>query len=93
MKHLPEQLGRPDIQAGMTAVKGRVQACFDQYKVPGTAIVALVIAKTGKVQTANVGGALSGTPTGDCVSKAAKSATFKRFRGAPMSISYPFILR
>jgi predicted Zn finger-like uncharacterized protein len=90
---LPEQLARGDIQAGMSAVKGRVQGCFDQYKVPGTAVVAITIDKTGKVKSASVGGALSGTPTGDCVARAAKTATFKRFRGAPMSISYPFILR
>jgi hypothetical protein len=56
-------------------------------------MVALVIGKSGRVSSANVGGALAGTPTGDCVSRAVKGASFKKFKGSPMSISYPFILR
>jgi predicted Zn finger-like uncharacterized protein len=90
---LPEQLQRGDIVSGMSAVSSRVHGCFEQYKVPGTAMVALVIAKSGRVQSANVQGALAGTPTGDCVGRAVKGASFKKFRGSSMSISYPFILR
>ena len=68
-------------------------ACYQQYHVPGIAMVSVTIAKSGKVSSANVGGALAGTPTGDCVAKAVKTASFKQFKGAAMSIQYPFQLR
>jgi len=76
----------------MTGVQPRATACFQQYHVPGTALVSVVIGKSGKVQSADVKGVLAGTPTGDCVAKAAKAASFGKFKGAPMSITYPFVL-
>lgn len=91
--NLPDQLQRGDIVSGMNGVKGRVDGCAAQFHVPGTAMVSVVIAKTGRVQSASVGGALAGTPTGDCVARSVKAASFKRFKGSPMSINYPFILR
>lgn len=91
--NLPDQLDRSDVLAGMKAVTPKATACYQQYHVPGIAMVSVVIAKSGKVQSASVGGALAGTPTGDCVAKAVKTASFKQFKGAPMSIQYPFQLR
>ncbi len=90
---LPDQLGKSDIVGGMKSVSGKVGACFDQFKVPGLAMVAVTIGKNGRVSSANVTGAFAGSPTGDCVSRAVKSASFPKFKGAPQSINYPFSLR
>ncbi len=57
------------------------------------ASVALTIAGSGRVSNANVTGQFAGTPTGECVAKAVKKATFPRFKGAALSIVYPFALR
>lgn len=90
--NLPDQLSRDDIKKGMSSVQSKAKACFQQYHVPGTALVAVVIGQGGKVQDADVKGVLAGTPTGDCVQKAVKSANFGRFKGSPMSVTYPFVL-
>ncbi len=90
---LPDTLDKGQIVSGMSKVKGRVQGCFDQYKVPGTASVAITIANSGRVSSANVTGQFAGTPTGECVAKAVKTAGFTRFKGSPMSFVYPYLLR
>ena len=90
---LPDSLDKGQIVSGMSKVKGRVQGCFDQYKVPGTASVAITISPSGRVSAANVTGQFAGTPTGECVAKAVKTAGFTRFKGAPMSFVYPYLLR
>jgi predicted Zn finger-like uncharacterized protein len=90
---LPDQLDKGAIVSGMQKIKPRVGSCFDQFKVPGMANVAVTISGSGRVSSANVTGQFAGTPTGDCVAKAAKSASFPKFKGAPQSIVYPFILR
>ncbi|HEX4462986.1 MAG TPA: GYF domain-containing protein [Polyangia bacterium] len=90
---LPETLDKSQIVSGMSKVKGRVQGCFDQYKVPGMATVAITIGTSGRVSSANVTGQFAGTPTGDCVAKAVKSAGFSRFKGSPISFVYPYQLR
>ena len=90
---LPDQLDKGQIVSGMQKIKGRVGSCFDQYKVPGMANVAVTISGSGRVSSASVTGQFAGTPTGDCVARAAKSASFPKFKGSPQSIVYPFILR
>src|SRR5262249_15661269 len=85
---LPDTLDKGQIVAGMGKVKSNVTACYDQYHVPGMAMVALTIAPSGKVSSANVTGQFAGTPTGECVAKAVKKASFPRFKGAPMPINY-----
>jgi hypothetical protein len=57
------------------------------------ASVSVTIAKSGRVSNASVTGSFSGTPTGDCVAKVVKSATFPAFKGAAQTINYPFMLR
>jgi predicted Zn finger-like uncharacterized protein len=90
---LPDTLDKGQIVSGMSKVKGRVQGCFDQFKVPGTANVAITISNSGRVSAANVTGQFAGTPTGECVAKAVKTAGFSRFKGSPMSFVYPYLLR
>jgi predicted Zn finger-like uncharacterized protein len=84
-------LGKSAVVAGMNSVKGKVAACYNEYKVQGMAMVNVVIGKSGKVTSATVSGKFAGTPTGGCVEKAVKSATFPPSDG--FSTPYPFQLK
>jgi hypothetical protein len=84
-------LSKAAVVAGMNSVKGKVQACYDQFKVPGMAMVTVVIGKNGAVSSASVTGKFAGTPTGACVEKAVKSAKFPPSDG--LTTPYPFNLR
>jgi len=84
-------LAKSAVVAGMNGVKGKVANCYNQYKVPGMAMVNVVISKSGKVTSANVTGKFAGTPTGSCVEAAVKSASFPASDG--LSTPYPFNLR
>ncbi len=90
--NLPDQLKNSDIQGGLAKVKGKASACYAQYNVPGLVTISLTIGPGGRVQSASPTGKFSGTPTGECVARAVKSASFPRFKGPPMSIEYPFML-
>lgn len=84
-------LSKSAVVAGMNGVKGKVANCYNQYKVPGMAMVNVVISKSGKVSSASVTGKFAGTPTGSCVEAAVKSASFPPSDG--LSTPYPFNLR
>jgi predicted Zn finger-like uncharacterized protein len=84
-------LAKNAVVAGMNSVKGKVNECYTQYKVPGMAMVNVVIGKNGKVSTATVTGKFAGTPTGSCVEKAVKTASFPPSDG--LSTPYPFQLK
>ena len=77
----------------MRSVKGRVQGCYDQYKVPGMVQVSVTIGSNGRVSNASVTGKFAGTPTGACVAGAVRGAKFDRFKGGALTITYPFVLR
>jgi predicted Zn finger-like uncharacterized protein len=91
--NLPKQLEKFQIQAGMKRVVGRVQSCYDKYRVPGLAMVKVTIGRAGRIVNANVAGLFSGTPTGSCIKSAVRAARFPKFSGEPISIVYPFQLR
>jgi predicted Zn finger-like uncharacterized protein len=84
-------LAKGAVVAGMNGVKPKVNDCYNQYKVPGMAMVNVVIGKNGKVSTATVTGKFAGTPTGTCVEKAVKTASFPPSDG--LSTPYPFMLK
>ncbi len=84
-------LAKAAVVAGMNGVKPKVSACYAQFKVPGLAMVNVVIAKSGKVSGATVTGKFAGTPTGTCVENAIKTASFPPSEG--LSTPYPFTLR
>ena len=84
-------LSKSAVVAGMNGVKGKVSDCYAQYKVPGMAMVNVVIGKNGKVSSATVTGKFAGTPTGACVAKAVRTASFPPSDG--LSTPYPFTLR
>jgi outer membrane biosynthesis protein TonB len=93
---MPEKVGKglekPQIQKGVNGVRGRVMSCNDQYKVPGTVEVRIVISPDGDVSSATVKGKFAGTPTGSCVERAIKSANFDSAEKAT-TVNYPFIFR
>jgi len=76
---------------GINQVRPRVAACYQTYKVPGTALVNIVIAKSGRVSSARVSGKFAGTPTGACVEAAVKTARFPASDG--FSTPFPFQLK
>ena len=84
-------LSKGAVVAGMNSVKPKVAECYSQFKVPGMAMVNVAIAKSGKVTSATVSGKFTGTPTGACVEKAVKSASFPPSDG--LNTPYPFTLK
>jgi hypothetical protein len=72
-------------------VRPQIAACYLEHEVPGTAMVNVVIAKSGRVTSAVVTGKFSRTPTGACVERAVKTALFPPSDG--FSTPYPFQLR
>jgi len=83
-------LTQSDIVNAMRAVQPKIQACANQFKVPGTAMASISVASGGKVASATVTGKFSGTPSGTCVEAAAKSAKFPPCNS--MSFPWPFTL-
>jgi hypothetical protein len=83
-------LEKGDIVRAMMAVNPKVKDCYNQYKVPGTAMVTMKLARGGRVAGATVTGKFAGTPTGACVEAAAKTAKFPQTDA--QSFDYPFSL-
>jgi hypothetical protein len=83
-------LTQSDIVSAMKNVQPKVQACANQFKVPGTAMASISVASGGKVNSATVTGKFAGTPTGSCVEAAAKSAKFPPCQS--MTFPWPFTL-
>ena len=69
-------LSRAAILKGLDAVEPLVHACYRRFHVPGTAMVNVAIANSGRVSSAQVSGKFAGTPTGACVEAAVKTARF-----------------
>jgi hypothetical protein len=84
-------LSKSAVVAGMNGIKPKINDCYNQFKVPGMAMVMVVIGKNGKVSSASVSGKFAGTPSGACVEKAVKSASFPPSEG--LSTPYPFQLK
>jgi predicted Zn finger-like uncharacterized protein len=83
-------LEKSDIVKAMQGVQPKVKGCFDQYKVPGTAMMTIKVARGGRVSDASVGGKFAGTPTGTCLESAARTAKFPPSEA--QTIQYPFLL-
>jgi hypothetical protein len=87
LEFLPKRV----LVCAMTSIKDKVAACFARFQVPGVVIVNVVVSRQGSVTAATVSGQFAGTPTGDCVAGAAKTATFPPSNG--MIFPYPFLLK
>jgi predicted Zn finger-like uncharacterized protein len=83
-------LTQSDIVNAMKGVQPKVQACANQFKVPGTAMANISVVAGGRVGSATVTGKFAGTPTGSCVESAAKSAKFPPCQS--MTFPWPFTL-
>jgi predicted Zn finger-like uncharacterized protein len=79
-------LTQSDIVSAMRAIQPKIQACANQFKVPGTALADISVARGGKVGSAVVKGKFAGSPTGACVETAVKTAKFPQCE----SITFPF---
>jgi len=90
---LPSSLSAQDLAAAMTAIRPQIAACYAKYQVPGRALLDYVVASNGMVQTVRLSGIFAGTPTGECVSEAARGARFPKFTTVRQQFSYPFFLR
>jgi hypothetical protein len=76
----------------MSALSGRARECYGLFHVGGQVAVHGTVASTGRLQDGVVVGPLAGTPTGQCVEKAVRRASFPRFSGASMPVSYTYTL-
>jgi hypothetical protein len=85
------QLEKSDIVKAMMAVQPKVTDCYNQYKVPGTAMLMLTLARSGRVTDVSTGGKFAGTPTGSCLESAVRSAKLPPTE--TKSFHYPFTLR
>lgn len=85
-------LSRAEIQTGMKKILGRVSACYDKYKEPGTVMISVAIETSGAVASADATGKFKNTETGLCVSEAVKRATFESWEGKAKRFNYPFLL-
>ncbi len=83
-------LTQSDIVSAMKGVQPKVQACANQFRVPGTAMANISVAPGGRVTSAKVTGKFAGTPTGSCVATAARSAKFPPCQS--MTFPWPFTL-
>ncbi len=92
-KPLPTELSRSVVAVAMGRIRAQVFACFERFHVPGAAPLTFEVAGNGSVQSVRLAGALSGTPTGDCIVEAAHGARFPRFDGPIQTFTYPFFLR
>jgi hypothetical protein len=82
-------LDKNDIVRAMMGVQPKVKDCYNQYKVPGTAMVFLKIARGGRVSDATVSGKFAGTATGTCVEEASKTAQFPAVEGTTFYYPVP----
>jgi hypothetical protein len=90
---LPQRLSTSDIQNAMAPVRSEVNACFATYGVAGDEKVTLEITGDGALKSAKLTKDFIDTPTGECILRAVKKATFPKFKAASMTINFPFILR
>lgn len=88
------QLGGGDIKKAMTPIGPKAQACYDETQLSGmvTVMIEFRVEPSGVVSSASAKGKFKGTPTGDCVASAVKTATLPAYDGAPMTFTYPFLL-
>jgi predicted Zn finger-like uncharacterized protein len=82
-------LERDEIVRGMTAVMPKARECYAQFKVPGVATVKITVSPAGRVSAATVTGKFAGTPSGNCVETALKTARFAASAGRTFDYVVP----
>jgi hypothetical protein len=74
-------LTRTEVQTVMRGVQGKVGDCYKQFHVGGPADVKVTVAEGGSVSNVALSGPFTGTPTGSCVERAVKAASFPASSG------------
>ena len=75
-------LTRNEIQTVMHAVQAKVSTdCYQKFQQNGPADLKMVVSGGGSVTSVAVSGPFAGTPTGACVERAVKGATFPESAG------------
>jgi len=77
----------------MRNVALRVAACFDRRLTRGVWQATLTIVNSGQATNVQVQGPSPGTPTDQCIVAAVSTAKFPPFIGAPITITWPYVLR
>lgn len=90
---LPAALTSNDIRTGLDPSRDAARQCFEAFGISGTALFRITISNDGAVVALVQKGDFKGTPTGACVEKAVKAATFPKTKKRKTTIDYPFILR
>ncbi len=89
---LPDSLSKQQILRVVKTNAGSIQSCKDG-STSGTVMVAMVIAGSGRVSSADVTTSkFKGTPVGRCVEGKVRAFRFPQFRGDAMRINMPFAL-
>lgn len=85
------------VVSALSPLKGRVAACYDQFKQRGTAYFLIVVGPEGgrphSVTFSPQSTIHDDSPEGLCVLAVVRAAQFTKFAGEPASIEYPFMLR
>lgn len=89
---LAEKLSRQQILTVVKRNAPSIQSCKAGTDASGTVPVEIVIGRSGRVESASVEGAHSGTPVGSCVERKVRAFRFPQFSGEPMRIKMPFSL-
>jgi hypothetical protein len=89
---LPQTLSRAQVASGLRSVAHLARNCgIDQDTVR---VTLTIDGATGQVREASLGGALTETIEGRCVTRAVQRARFPRFDEASLSVaSFPLVLR
>jgi hypothetical protein len=85
-----KSLSADDFKKGMAGIAGKAQGCYKGTQ--GTAMVKLTVAPSGKVSKVAIAGQFAGSPEGNCVESAVKSASFPPWDGGPQSFTYSYML-
>ena len=92
--HLPQQLGRAQIEKGLASVQPRIRRCHEEYDETGIVAVTLVLdGATGKARNVEVASPFDTTPAGICVRTVLKAAEFSRFKNDVQELKLSIPLR
>jgi len=88
-----KRLTRGDINGALRKKGSAAQACADKHGAEGVMQIRLRVEPSGKVSSATPQGKFKGSNVGACVASVVKSAEFPPYAGAPMTVTFPFLLQ
>ena len=88
--NLPERLAASEVNAGLRAVRGRIESCGDRNGFSGVAKLKLVIAPDGSLESASVSEGNAAFQS--CVKDKVEAARFKKSQKG-LTVTYPFVFK